>query len=49
MRLRVLCHKTDASIGVKAVKAEEATVETKGKWDLDDPEKDIAEKKDGKG
>ncbi|TAQ88816.1 hypothetical protein B7494_g2861 [Chlorociboria aeruginascens] len=38
--LRVFCRNTSASINVKTVKAENVTVETKGKLDVDDPEKD---------
>ena len=38
--LRVFCHKTAATINVKTVKAQDVTVETKGKLDVDDPEKD---------
>lgn len=50
--LRVFCHKTTATISVKTVKSENVTVETKGKLDVDDPEKDVVEsaekRKDGK-
>lgn len=46
--LRVFCHKATASINVKSIKAEDVTVETKGKLDVDDPEKDVTEKKDAK-
>lgn len=47
--LRVFCYKASASISVKTVKDEDVTVETKGKLDVDDPEKDAvaaAEKTD---
>lgn len=41
--LRVFCYKTTATISVKTIKSENVTVETKGKLDVDDPEKDVVE------
>jgi hypothetical protein len=46
--LRVFCHNTAASISVLRTEPENVTAETKGKLDVDDPEKDASEKKDTK-
>ena len=43
--LRVFCHKTSASINVLRTKPADVTAETKGKLDVDDPEKDATEAK----
>jgi hypothetical protein len=46
--LRVFCQNTVASVSVVRTEPEDVTAETKGKLDVDDPEKDAAEKEEPK-